>query len=478
MRPLCLSLVVLVLLAPARAPGAPQAAGSPVPPGSAAPAAAAPAKPEPPRLDLPQLIARARRQPRVDAARQTAAAAHARATGVSRMWAPTLELTAIGGPSPEINCSPSPEMCITTEPSEAGFQFSGLFGRVDARVQMLLWTFGKLDAGADAARAGAVAGDALAAREEAEAVADAAKAYFAVKLGRELRYMLEEGKGYVDDELAREDELLKKGKSEITETDRLRLRALRAEIDVRLSEALKVEELGLAGVHYVVGDAVTDVDEEPLAAIVYELPARADARADAQANRAERKAADAGAAAAENLLRLEQDRWWPDLVLIGTGTLARAQGADDPANAFYNDPLNSTSGGVGVVLKWTIEPFTRPAAVAKAEYEAKSARAVAQQAKDGMGADAERAWAEARDARDRLKASREGERAAKAWLVSVLQAEAAGLLDPKELGDALISYFTMRGRVIQAIFDWNVAVVGLDKAAGRGFTAPKYEEEE
>jgi outer membrane protein TolC len=434
----------------------------------------------PVRLDLPALVARARKQPKVEATRQTAAAAHARARAVARTWTPTIEVTAIGGPSPEVRCSPSPEMCITTSPSEAGIQFSGLAGRIDARLQMILFTFGKLDAGNQAAGAGARAQDALAAVAEADAVVDAAKAYYAVKLGRELRFMLDEGRGYVQDELDREDKLLAKGgkgAGEITETDRLRLRALRAEIDVRLSEAQKVEETGLAGVHYIVGDDATDVDEEPLAAVVFQLPAMKDSRRSAQANRPERAAADAGAAAADGLLRLEQNRWWPDLVLIGQGSLARAQGADDPQNAFANDPLNTTSGGLGVVLKWNLDPFARPFHVDQAEAEARAARATAVQARDGVGADAERAWADARDARDRLKASREGEKAAKAWLVSVLQSEAAGLLEPKDLGDALISYFTMRGRVIQAIFDWNVAVVALERASGQGFSAPHYEEE-
>ena len=80
-------------------------------------------------------------------------------------------------------------------------------------------------------------------------------------------------------------------------------------------------------------------------------------------------------------------------------------------------------------------------------------------------------------ARSARNMPRVGEKAAKAWLVSVLQSEAAGLLEAKDLGDALVSYFTMRGRVIQAVFDWNVAVVALERASGKAFSAPHYEEE-
>jgi hypothetical protein len=42
----------------------------------------------------------------------------------------------------------------------------------------------------------------------------------------------------------------------------------------------------------------------------------------------------------------------------------------------------------------------------------------------------------------------------------------AGLVEPKELGDALLAWFNMRARVLQAIFDWDVAVVSLKRATG------------
>ncbi len=145
-------------------------------------AAAAPPK----RVDLPALLGRARLSPNPRAAAEAARAAHAKVDEVSLMWVPQLELTAVGGPSPRITCHPSSEMCISTEPSEQGTAFSGLAFHIDAKLAMPVYTFGKLSAGTEAAEAGARAADALAAAAANDAALDAARAYFAVKLAREL----------------------------------------------------------------------------------------------------------------------------------------------------------------------------------------------------------------------------------------------------------------------------------------------------
>lgn len=92
--------------------------------------------------------------------------------------------------------------------------------------------------------------------------------------------------------------------------------------------------------------------------------------------------------------------------------------------------------------------------------------ATARLASDGVAADADRAWGEAQDASDRLAATRRGEKEARAWLVTTLQSSAAGLGDPKDVAEALVLYFTLRGRALQAIFDWNVAVHTVARATG------------
>ena len=443
------------------------------PPAVAEPAAIATA-PAPPvhRLTLDALLARARTFPRVIAARQAAAAARARVDEARLAWLPHLEITATGGPTSAIRChdelgSENPAHCISTEPSEATVGFENAFFHIEGTATSPLYTFGKLSAARAAAGAGATAADDMARAAETDTVLDAARAYYGVKLGRELEYMLDDGADILDGELKRVEENLEQGKGEVTETDRFRLRAVRAEIDARRSEATRLADTALAALRMLADDPADDVDDAPLEILDIPFGSEDAAIAMAARDRPEAAAADAGARAVASLAQVEARRRWPDVVVIARGVLARANAVDDPANAFYNDPYNATSGAIGLALRWTYDLGVREARISGARAQAAQARATADAATRGLALEAAKAWVEARDARDRLAAAERGQKAARAWVAATLQATAAGLADPKDLADALVMQFSMQGRAVQATFDYNVAVLALARAEGR-----------
>ena len=57
------------------------------------------------RVTLPALLAAARKSPSVEIARARAHAAEAKVDEVGNAWIPQIEITAVGGPSPEITCT-------------------------------------------------------------------------------------------------------------------------------------------------------------------------------------------------------------------------------------------------------------------------------------------------------------------------------------------------------------------------------------
>ena len=416
------------------------------------------------KLTLAELTAAARRSPKVLAARQAAGTAHALGDEAAWSWFPKLELTAVAGPGPKIDCIPDRVSCTTTSPTELQVG-SSFFWRVDVDATAPLYTFGKISAATAAARAGARAAEYLADASEADGQLEVTKAYWGVKLARELQSMLADGREDVQEELDRvEKELEGGGGGDVTETDRFRLRAVLAEIDSRISEARKGERIALAGIRLLMGDPSADLDDAPLEAVATTLPSQADAEQRARSGRPEHKAALAGVNAAVGLAKLERSRFWPDLVLVGRGTLARDSGAADPANAYYNDPLNVTSLTVGIAAKWSFDA-TRIAKVHGAASSEGRARMTEALASAGVAFEAGQAWAEASDAQDRLAAAHAGEKAAHSWLVATLQSTSAGLGEPKDLADSLTAWFQMHARLLQATYDWNVAVSALARAS-------------
>jgi len=302
-----------------------------------------------------------------------------------------------------------------------------------------------------------------------ELAVEAARAYYGLKLARELVAMLDDGVYEIEDARTRLNERLAEGDSEVTIQDRQRLEVLLAEARIQLTEARSAEGAALAGVQ-AIADEEIDIDTDPLEAVALELGEAEGYVERAETGRAEVRAAKAGARAASELVDLEDSNYWPDLALVGSLGMTRAQGVDDPPNDIYSEPYNTTTAGVALVLRWNIEPWTTHARVAKARSAERKAEDLVELAGIGATLEARTAWTEASQARDKVKAAEEGETAARAWLASVLQADAIGTSSAKDLADAYIAWFQMRARLQTATFQWNVATVRLARATGE-FTA-------
>lgn len=431
---------------------------------------AAPARAdEPARLTLDDLVARAQgsQRARMAAADRDAAAARVDEADAAR-WA-KISATAFVAPSPEIRCEDA--TCITTDPDEFALRFAGAFGGAQASLTQPLYTFGKLAAVRDAARAGLTAQRALADAAAADLAVDAARAYWGLKLARELRWMLEDGEEQIGKAVERLDERMADGDPEVTPQDRQRVEVLLAEARAQLADAKAGEATALAAVRALAEDAAADIDEEPLEALAFEPATDEAAVAQAEGGRPEVRAARAGAVAARRLADFEARQYLPDLAAVASISVTGAQGVDEPPGAFAYDPYNQVSGALALGLRWSIEPWTTRAKVRRARAGERRAEALAKLAVVGAGLDARTALADARGAHEKLAAAEAGEQAAKAWLAAVLQAEAIGTAEAKDLADAYIAWFQMRARVVAAIFQWNVAAMRIRRAAGE-FSAP------
>ena len=404
-------------------------------------------------------------------ARDALRAARARLSAARRSILPHIEVTSFLAPSPKINCE-NPE-CTITSPHDATVALGGLFAGVDLTVTQPLWTFGKASAGGAAARSGVVAQRHLADAAAGDVVFEAVQAYYGLKLARETLWMLEDGKSEIDDALKQLVERIKQGSSDVTVQDRLRVETLRAEVGARLTEARDAEAQALAGIKALAGRTDVDIDEDPLEAVSFTLAGSADAYLSrARTHRPELAAARAGAAAAHQLARLEKNRLWPDLALVATAKAARAGGVDNPPSAFANDPFNTTGVGVGLALKWTIDPLAQVARIRQTRAEADQADDLARAATLATDLEVRQAYSAAAQAHARALAARSGEKSARSWVASVLQAQAIGVADSKDLADAYIAYFTLRTRMLSAIYDFNLAAFRLRRALGE-FQAEK-----
>ena len=406
------------------------------------------------KLTLEQVMERALVGPKARMAEGDRDAAAARIDEADAARFPRVKATAFATVSPEITCE-NPE-CTVTGPQNFAFRFSGIYGGGNIELTQPLYTFGKIAHARTAARAGLEAQKALANETAGDLAVDAARAYWGIKVARELGYMLDDGM----DELAKALERMR-DTPDYTIQDRQRIAVLLAEVKVQRADAKMAEQQALAGLRALLGSTDADIDDSELASVERPLPNVIEASGRPQA-----LAARAGAKAADELAAFQRSYYFPDLALVGSAWFARASGADDPPSVYANDPFNREGLGLVLALQWNVEPWTVKARVERARAEAAKARAQSELATIGASYDAQNALAEATASSEKVAAAAEGEKSGRAWLASVLQAEAIGVVESRDLADAYIAWFQIRGRWAQAVFQWNVAVVRLDRATG------------
>jgi outer membrane protein TolC len=421
-------------------------------------------------LTLEQVIDRARHGARADAARHNTKAAQARTTEAKGAWVPKIEVTGFIAPSPEIECANAD--CTQTTNRDASVDLKGVFGGVRLQLVQPIYTFGKSSAVGRAARLAASSAEHLEDVLAGTLAVQAARSYYGVTLARELIWMLEDGKEEIAKAQKRLEKQLDEGTGAVTIQDRQRIQVLSAEVDARLTEAREAESTALAGLRALLSDATADLPMITLDAVDFDV---ADDSAGyvvtAKSDRPDLKAAKAGANAAKAIAQFQQNKWWPDLVVVAGLNVARATSVDDAPSAFARDPFNVTSAAVGLALRWKLDPVGQLGRSTRASEQAKQAASLVSAAGDAATFDVQRAHAQALQSKKRLAATRTGEKSARGWVAAVLQSDAIGTSEAKDLADAYIAYFEMRARVLQTTYDWNVATIRLRQAIGE-FRAP------
>ncbi len=430
---------------------------------------------------LPQLIELVRKtNPGLAASGRATARVEAQLAEANRSWLPTGEVLSVLAPVPEIRCEPNTVTCNSTSIKDLNdisetLKFRGVFTRTEFRLVQPLFTFGKLTAGRQAALEGLSASRQREDGVAAELALNVSRAYYGLKLARAVLETLNEGKGRLDEAQAQIEKDLAAGTGSVTQTDKLRMGTVQAEVEIRLLEAQKGADEARGGLRALMGpDAPGDIeiDDQPLEPL--NVPERPLAHYEDQArlSRPEVRALDHLVASKQALADLERRKQYPDLVLLGSATLAYANSIDDPRNAFFNDPFNSRGAAVAAALRLPLDLGVRNARAAQLRADAEEAVLRRREALGGIGFEIERSHAALREATKRLAAVRAGEKKARAWITAVAHNFATGLAEAKDFADALVASFQFRIRALQAIFDLNMAAASLSRATGAEVALP------
>ena len=424
------------------------------------------------KLTLPQLLEMARGNPGLRANAAAIEASRAQVTEAKMNWLPQGDLLSILAPSPNLQCIPDKDNCVQTSNPEARLQdvsWNRVFTRTEVKLIQPIFDFGKIAAGVAAAEAGVEVSRQREAGARADLELNIRKAYYGLKFARDVIDMLDEGSGYVDDAQKKLDKDLANGTGNVSVTDKLRMRTVRAELDSRILEAKRLQGLARESLRTLLGpEAPTDLDVDDEEFGPPEITQRNISYYEdvARLNRPEVRMLEYAVKAKNSLADLERRKEYPDLVLIATGVFAYAQTVDDPKNAFYSHFYNSRAAGIAAALRMQLDLGPKIARARKTEAEALEVTHRRSEALGGIMLEVRKTYAEATEAANRVEAMDKGQKAGKAWISAVAQNFAVGLAEARDLSDALVAFFGMRTRYLQAVFDLHMARSALTRAIG------------
>jgi outer membrane protein TolC len=424
-----------------------------------------PTEQRPPRiLDLAQLLAAAERAyPGMRAAEARIRAARAQ---LDEAWvSPYFQSTLAAGftLAPEARGSPifSPDAQVPlSNPWQPilGLNFEGAIP---------LWTFGKLPALREAARAGVHAAESDRARVRAQLLYDVRRAYFALQLSLDLQQMLHEGLPRVEEAIRNLEERLARNDPDADEMDRYRLQAALAEVRARQAQAIHLERSSMASLRILTGLRDFRVPDCPIQIVDAELLPLEEYLRSAMSERPELRMLEAAQRAREASLDVARAGFWPDLALTYRFAISYAPGITDQTNPFVIDPANYMNIGAGIALRWSLDFWGQAYRVDRESALLDDLQSRLEEARRAVELEVTDAYEAVVEARARERTFDRGRRETRAWFLSAAQAIELGTAKTGDLVDAVRAYFTARYNHLQAIHDFNTALAHLERVSAR-----------
>jgi outer membrane protein TolC len=145
---------------------------------------------------------------------------------------------------------------------------------------------------------------------------------------------------------------------------------------------------------------------------------------------------------------------------------AYTPGRDWVQTRFVIDPLNHFVPGALLGLRWQLQGDTAGRRAEEQRARAEVLRQLGRWADAGIPAEVRRAHEDVLRARKDVEQGMTAMSKAKQWMVQASADYAVGLLDLREVSDAVESYVTLRAALMQARFAHNVGMAALAKATG------------
>ncbi len=355
---------------------------------------------------------------------------------------------------------------------EWGLSRWGPYTRLEALLAQPLYTFGRAEAGAEAARRRAAVERARLEAARGAVALEVRRLYYLRLYALSMIPSLDNAAKVLAEAEARGQRLYAAGSGEVTQTDLMKLRFGATQVERFRRTAADGAALALSALEQAMGladSAGPELAHDRLPPVPAEEP-DADLEellAEAAQSRPEWAQIRDGRKAAEALGEAEDKANLPVLFAAGTLGASWTPTRDDTNNPYHNDPYNDLIGGVAVGLQFDLDPALASARSEEAAALGGQVEAAARLAATGIPLQVRKAHSDLLRHREQVALARRGVRAARKWMSFAAAAYLTGTGEARDLLEGVVAHLQAKQSRYESLRDYHLARAELAAAVGR-----------
>ena len=378
---------------------------------------------------------------------------------------PQIELTAVVGPSPRARGT-----VVDSPDRKDSPTVNNVFEIVEMTLVQPLYTFGKISSFREAADAGVRVDRAKVEEKASDVILRIKELYYGRLLTSDLLSLIDEISEDLDKAIEKTERQLKADAPGVDEVDLYKLKAFRGEALRNRYETQKGFDLATAALRTFAGldpGQPLALDAKGLDAAPRQAEPEEQAIGTALDLRSEMNQVRAGLKATEALVRAEESSLYPQFFLGMNGYYAQAGNRTRQQNPFAYDPLNDRYVAVVLGLRYNLDFGITRGKIRAAQAEHLRVQETKQFAEQGIPLQVRKAHRELAEAKESIRATEEGWRNARKWLVAAKANFDLGVGDARDLGHAVEAYAKLRAENFKGMYNYNLALANIEHATGR-----------
>ncbi len=345
----------------------------------------------------------------------------------------------------------------------------GAFGSADLVMTQPVYTFGKLSNRKEAAARGLAARELRQVQTENEIALRVKELYYALVLARTGIEAATEALDYFDEARGRVKRLLDAGSPNVLESDLYRVDAYAANTLRSRAEAQKgagIAYFALKSLMQLPPDREFDPEEKTLS-VKEERLSRLDAYiGSALADRPELRQLEQAIAAQQAVFQAARSDRYPSFFAALAGSVAGAPGRETLHNPYFPDQFNHAYAGVVGGLNWHFDFGIAKAKVEKEKAEYQRLLHAKGTGRLNIPIEVVKYYEEAREWKVAAEAYERAAAASRKWIVAALSNFDMGVGTADDMLRGMEKYGENRGKYLEAVFGYNMALAQLEYAAG------------